>query len=53
MKTYKLDIIFILLLTAFLLFLLQIGQMDKVMDYPFVIIYSAYIIGRIAGKYSK
>ena len=49
MKPIIIDIIFIVALAAVLIILSGTGNMDILFELPFITIYAAYAIGRVAG----
>ncbi len=52
-KSILFDLIFIVVLSAVLIILTKTGKMGSLMKYPFVVIYAAYVIGRLAGVLSR
>jgi hypothetical protein len=52
LRTILFDLIFIVVLSAVLIMLSETGKMGSLMKYPFVTIYAAYGIGRLAGVFS-
>ncbi len=51
-KSILFDLIFIVVLSAVLIILNETGKMGSLMKYPFIVIYGAYILGRLAGVVS-
>jgi len=49
-RTIKWDIVFIIVLAGFLLYLSHIDRMEILLKLPFVTIYIAYVIGRVVGS---
>lgn len=50
MKPFLPDIIVILVLTGLLLVLNELGQLEAVMSYPFLVVYGAYLVGRLVRR---
>jgi len=53
MLKFKWDLIFILLLTIFLLIPSETGNLEILMKLPFITIYIAYALGRMVGYLSN
>jgi hypothetical protein len=49
LKTILFDLVFIVVLTALLIVLNETGKMSTLIKYPFITVYSAYILGRLVG----
>ena len=50
MKKYKVDIIFILCLSLFLLLLTETDQIAYISRFPFIFLLAAYFIGKFLGR---
>ena len=51
-KPILFDLIFIVVISALLIILNETGKLSSLMKFPFVVIYAAYGIGRLAGVLS-
>jgi hypothetical protein len=52
MKKIGWDLLFIVILTVFLVLLSKTGNSEVLIKLPFVTIYAAYLIGRLVGEFN-